>query len=93
MMLATKVVRKPLITEKATYQSGELNRYTFEVTRHATKTQIKKAVEELYEVRVLNVATQVRKGQQKRNRHGYWKTSDMKRAIVKIHPEDRIELF
>ena len=92
-MLATKVVLKPLITEKATYQSSELNRYVFQVARHATKTQIKQAVEELYKVRVLDVATQVRKGRLRRNRYGYRKTNDMKRAIVKIHPDDRIELF
>ena len=92
-MEATTIIRKPLITEKATFQSTELGRYAFEVDRRATKPQIKRAVEELYNVRVLSVATQHRKGQLKRNRYGPWRSAGMKRAIVKIHPDDRIDLF
>ena len=92
-MAVTDVILKPLITEKATFQSGEHNRYAFEVERGASKDQIKRAVEELYKVRVLGVATMIRKGQLRRNRFGYWKTAAMKRAIVKIHPDDRIEMF
>ena len=92
-MEATTVLRRPLITEKATYDTGEHNRYAFEVDRKATKPQIKRAVEELYEVRVLAVSTQNRKGQLRRNKYGYWQSSGMKRAIVRIHPDDRIDLF
>ena len=93
LMLATEVIIKPLITEKATFGSTELNRYAFQVVPHATKTQIKRAVEELYTVRVLGVSTQNRKGQLRRNRFGFWKSRGMKRAIVRIHTDDRIELF
>ncbi|UCD76320.1 MAG: 50S ribosomal protein L23 [Phycisphaerales bacterium] len=92
-MESTTVIRKPLITEKSTFASGEQNRYTFQVDRRADKGQIKRAVEELYGVRVLSVATQNRKGQMRRNRFGYWSTADVKRAIVKVHPDDRIDLF
>jgi large subunit ribosomal protein L23 len=92
-MESTTVIRKPLITEKSTFESGVRNRYAFEVDRRATKPQIKRAVEELYSVRVLAVATQNRKGQLRRNKFGFWRSRDMKRAIVKVHPEDRIELF
>ncbi|MHC4989677.1 MAG: 50S ribosomal protein L23 [Planctomycetota bacterium] len=92
-MLATEIVIKPLITEKATFQSTEQHRYSFAVDRKATKPQIKKAIEELYGVRVLSVATLNRKGQLRRNRYGFWKTPSMKRATIKIHPDDRIELF
>ncbi|MHC5005066.1 MAG: 50S ribosomal protein L23 [Planctomycetota bacterium] len=92
-MLATEVIIKPLITEKATFQSGELNRYSFAVDRRATKTEIRRAIEELYKVRVLEVATMNRKGTQRRNRYGFWNTPNVKRAVVKVHPEDRIELF
>ncbi len=91
-MHATEVIIKPLITEKSTI-GNEQNRYAFQVNRHADKKQIRRAVEELYEVRVLSVSTLNRKGQLRRNRHGYWKTQAMKRAVVKIHPEDRIDLF
>jgi large subunit ribosomal protein L23 len=92
-MEATTVIRKPLITEKSTIESSERNRYAFEVDRRATKPQIRKAVEELYGVRVIGVATQNRKGCMRRNRFGYWRTKDIKRAIVKLHPDDRIDLF
>jgi large subunit ribosomal protein L23 len=92
-MQATTVIRKPLITEKATFGSSAFNRYAFEVDRLATKDQIKKAVQELYDVRVVGVATQTRKGRQRRNRYGFWRAKAMKQAIVKVHPDDRIELF
>ena len=92
-MEATTVIRKPIVTEKTTWSSSMQNRYCFEIDRSASKTQVKQAVEELYGVRVTAVAVQNRKGQMRRNRFGYWKTKAQKRAIVKVHPEDRIELF
>ena len=92
-MEPTTVIRRPLITEKATFASTEQGRYAFEVDRRATKPQIRRAVETLYGVRVISVATQHRKGQLRRNRYGYWRSASMKRAIVKIHPDDRIDLF
>jgi len=92
-MESTYVIRRPVITEKATIESAELNRYTFEVDRKATKPDIKQAVEDLYGVRVVGVATQNRKGRQRRNKFGYWRADSFKRAVVKVHPEDRIELF
>ena len=91
-MEATTVIRKPLVTEKTTFGT-ERNRYAFEVDRRADKIQIKKAIEELYGVRVLKVATQNRKGQLRRNKFGYWKTKAHKQAVVKVHPDDRIELI
>ncbi len=92
-MEPTRVIRKPVITEKSTYLSAELNRYVFQVDRRATKPQIRKAVEALYGVRVVAVATQKRPGKVRRFKYGYIKTSATKRAIVKIHADDRIELF
>ena len=92
-MESTTIIRRPLITEKSTYGSASNNRYTFEVDRRASKPEIKRAVEELYQVRVVGIATQNRKGQLKRNKYGYWRSRGMKRAIVKIHADDRIELF
>jgi large subunit ribosomal protein L23 len=92
-MLATVVIRRPVVTEKATFASNTFNRHTFEVDRTARKAHVKAAVEELYGVRVQSVSIQNRKGQMRRNRHGQWQTPATKRAIVKIHPDDRIELF
>jgi large subunit ribosomal protein L23 len=91
-MHATQIVKKPLVTEKSTFMSGQ-NRHAFIVDRHARKDQIKRAIEEIYKIRVIGVATKIRKGQMRRNRFGIWHTSDVKHAIVKVHPDDRIELF
>ena len=92
-MHATQVIRKPLVTEKATVDSSEYNRYAFEVDRRATKADIRRAVEDLFKVRVVSVATQNRKGETRRMRYGAVTPAAVKRAIVKLHPEDRIELL
>lgn len=90
---AIHIVKKPLITEKSTWESGDRNRYSFEVALSARKPQIKAAIEKLYGVRVERVSTQVRKGKYFRTRFGPAKTSDWKKATVELHEEDRIELF
>ena len=92
-MEPTVVIRKPLITEKATFASADANRYAFQVDTRATKPQIRKAVEALYGVRVVSVSTQNRVGKSRRYKYGYIRTAPTKRAVVKIHPDDRIELF
>ena len=92
-MEATHVIIKPLVTEKTTWHTDTNNAYAFQVDRKATKPQIKDAVEELYGVRVTKVATQNRKGMMRRNKFGFWRAKNMKRAVVTIHPDDRIELF
>ncbi len=92
-MHSTEVIRKPLVTEKATVGSAEHNRYSFEVDRRASKNEIRRAVEDLFKVRVLSVATQNRKGETRRMRYGAVTPPTVKRAIVKLHPEDRIDLI
>ena len=92
-MEATTIIRKPIVTEKATIDSNEFNRFTFEIDRRATKAQVKRAVEEIYNVRVLSVATQRRKGESRRMKYGWTTTGSIKRAIVKVHAEDSIQLF
>ena len=92
-MRSTDVIRRPIVTEKSTWASSVQNRYTFEVDLRATKDDVKRAIHSLYGVRVQAVAVQKRKGQSRRSRFGYWRTKDMKRAIVKVHTDDRIELF
>ena len=88
-----QVIIKPLVTEKGTYQSEALNAYTFEVNPAATKTDIKKAVEELWDVRVAHVRTQNRKGKPRRNRFGLGHTRNWKKAVVVLHDEYRISFF
>jgi large subunit ribosomal protein L23 len=92
-MQAIHVIKRPLITEKSTWESGARNRYSFEVAPEARKPQIKQAIEELYKVRVQKVSTQMRKGKTRRTKFGVSEGSDWKRATVQLHPDDRIELF
>jgi large subunit ribosomal protein L23 len=87
------VVKKPMVTEKGSFQGSEFNRHAFLVDRRANKSQIKDAVQELYGVRVVEVATQNRKGKRKRTRFGYVIEPTTKKAIVKVHEDDTIELF
>ena len=91
-MESTTVIRKPIITEKSTDHMEE-NRYAFEVDKRASKEQIARAVRDIYEVRVIGVSTMRRRGKVRRTRYGYTQKPSTKRAIVKVHPEDRIELF
>jgi large subunit ribosomal protein L23 len=88
-----QVVIKPLITEKGTTQNETVNQYTFQVHARANKTQIREAVEHIYEVRVLKVRTMSRKGKQRRYRYTMGRTAGVKKAVVTLHPEDHIDLF
>lgn len=91
-MEATTVIRRPLISEKST-EGAQHNRYAFEVDPRATKPQIRQAVEEIYKVRVASVATMRTKGPDKRTRFGHLEGKESKKAIVRLHPEDRIEII
>ena len=93
MSTATSIIKRPLITEKATWEGHSRNRYSFIVDIHATKDQIRRAIVELYKVRVEGVSTQVRKGKTFRTRVGVSTTGDFKKAVVQVHPEDKIDLF
>jgi large subunit ribosomal protein L23 len=87
------VIIKPLITEKSTHQQAAGNTYAFEVHSKANKLQIREAVESLYNVKVTDVRTMVRKGKPRRSRNKMTTTSDWKRAIVKLDENSRIDLF
>lgn len=88
-----QVVLQPLITEKGTHQFTHHNAYPFQVSLWATKEQIKAAVQELFNVRVLKVRTQMRLGKNRRYRFRVGRLSNWKKAIVTLHAEDRIEFF
>ena len=89
----TQVIIKPLITEKSTHQQTTRNAYAFEVTAHASKPEIRKAIENLYNVKVVDVRTMNRKGKPRRNRFGVTYTSPWKRAVVVLDENSRIDLF
>src|SRR6516162_7253861 len=90
-----QIILRPLITEKGTHQSTHENHnaYSFQVNLWATKDQIKAAVEELFNVRVDKVRTQTRLGKKRRYRFKVGRLSNWKKAIVKLHPEHKIEFF
>ena len=81
----------PVITEKATLAS-ESNQFVFRVARHATKPQIKAAIEQLFDVKVTGVNTLVRKGKTKAFRGVRGKQQDVKKAIVTLADGYRIDV-
>lgn len=88
-----QVIFRPLVTEKGMHQSQRLNCYSFEVNPQATKGDVKKAVESLWNVRVLSVRTQTRKGKPRRFKMSVGRTPDWKKAVVALHEDDRIAFF
>ena len=88
------VLLRPVISEKS-YALMEVGTYVFVVDPKASKLEIRAAVEEVFSVRVDSVNTLNRKGKRQRNRRtGKWGARpDTKRAIVRLHGDDRIELF
>jgi large subunit ribosomal protein L23 len=92
-MDATYVIKKPLMTEKATLLQETSNSYAFEVNIRASKDEIKQALKHLYNVRVVSVNTQIRKERARRYKYGVIKGRQWKRAIVRLHPDDKIDLM
>jgi large subunit ribosomal protein L23 len=88
-----QVVLRPLITEKATHLSERHNAYTFEVNPLATKTEIKEAVEILFDVKVADVRTQNRRGKLRRHRLKVGRMRNWKKAIVSLHSDYRIDFY
>ena len=86
------VLLAPVISEKS-YGLLDDNKYTFVVRPDANKTQIKIAVEQVFNVRVLDVNTLNRQGKRKRTRSGFGRRKNTKRAVVSLAPGDRIEIF
>jgi len=86
------VILAPVVSEKS-YSLLDANAYTFVVHPQANKTEIRQAVESIWGVRVVGVNTINRKGKAKRFRYTRGKRPDTKRAIVKLAPGDKIEIF
>jgi len=86
------VILRPVISEKS-YGLLEDNKYTFVVHPDANKTQIKIAVEQIFNVRVLDVNTLNRAGKRKRTRTGFGTRKATKRAVVSLKAGYTIELF
>ena len=91
-MNAQQIIRQPIISEKSYALIAE-NKYTFRVNARAHKTQIRAAVEEIFNVRVVDVRTMRLKPKPKRRGWTAGHTRAWKKAIVELAPGERIELF
>lgn len=85
------IIKYPLITEKGT-QLGPQNKYLFSVDIKANKPEIKKAIEEIYKVKVIGVNTMIVGGKKRKVRFQEGKRPDWKKAIVTLAEGERIEL-
>jgi large subunit ribosomal protein L23 len=90
---AHQIILRPLVTEKGIHRATRDNQYAFEVNPLADKESIRQAVEELFDVKVLKVRTQARKGKPRRYRFTYGTTKSWKKAIVTLDKEHRIDFF
>jgi large subunit ribosomal protein L23 len=90
---ARSVVKKLLITEKGTVLREKQNQYHFEVSNMANKIDIKRAVETIFSVKVVNVRTMLVRGKAKRMGRFVGHRPNWKKAVVTLQPDQKIELF
>jgi large subunit ribosomal protein L23 len=91
-----EVLRRPLVTEKSSYQSSKLHQYVFEVPPDANRTMVKDAVEQIFDVTVLRVNminVAAKRSRKARNRRQVVSRTAYKKAIVTLAPEDRLPMF
>ena len=88
-----QVILRPLVTEKGMHRSTRNNQYAFEINTQATKADVRRAVEDLFNVKVEKVCTQTRKGKHRRHRFQAGMTQAWKKAIVTLNAEHRIDFF
>ncbi|WP_367342702.1 50S ribosomal protein L23 [Limosilactobacillus sp.] len=92
-MDARSIILRPVVTEASTAAMDD-KRYTFDVALNATKTQIKKAVEEIFNVKVVKVNVMNLKGKKKRQGRYVGYTKRRRKAIVTLSSDsDEIKLF
>jgi large subunit ribosomal protein L23 len=92
-MKITRVIRRPIVTEKSTVAREASNTLVFEVDRHATKVDIKRAVEQLFGTRVADVRTQLLHGKTKRQGRFVGQRPDWKKAIVRVKDGEKMPDF
>lgn len=91
-----EVLRRPLVTEKSGYQSGKLNQYSFIVADSATRTQIKDAIETLYDVNVVRVNVinvPPKRGRRLRSRRLLIRKPAYKKAVVTLAEGQTLQIF
>jgi len=88
-----QIIIRPLVTEQGTHQSQALRAYPFEVHPKANKTQIKLAIQDIYNVKVMDVRTANHKGKPRRRGRAIGRTSKWKKAVIVLREDDHIDLF
>ncbi len=88
-----QVIIRPLVTEKGVHRATRHNAFAFEVHAQANKLDVRRAVEELFNVKVVDVRTQNRLGKARRYRNRQGATRTWKKAIVKLAPDNKIDFF
>ncbi len=92
-MINYKIIKRPLVTEKTVLMKEKSNQLSFEVDRAANRIEIRRAVEQIFKVRVASVKTIQVKGKTKQKGRIVGKRKDWKKAIVRLFPGERIEFF
>jgi len=87
-----EIILAPVVSEKS-YSAIDRNVYTFLVSPEASKTEIKIAIQQIFDVKVLRVNTMWRSGKKKRTRYTVGQRSHQKRALVTLAEGDKIEIF
>jgi large subunit ribosomal protein L23 len=90
------VLRRPLVTEKSNYLNNKLHQFVFEVAQDATRTQVKDAVETLFDVTVLRVNVinaPAKRTRRAKSRRVAVRDSGYKKAVVLLAPDDHIPFF
>ena len=93
MMDFYRIIKRPLITEKATKQKEQVNQLTFEVDRHANKILVRNAIEKIFKVKVLSVTVINVKGKKRVVGRNVGRKPDWKKVIVRLAPGENIEFF
>ncbi|MBW1667751.1 MAG: 50S ribosomal protein L23 [Deltaproteobacteria bacterium] len=88
-----KVIKRPLITEKGSLQKELYNQVCLEVDRKANKVEIRRAVEQLFKTKVVDVKTMNMKGKKRRMGRNSGKRPDWKKAVVKLAPGQSIDFL
>jgi large subunit ribosomal protein L23 len=87
------LIIEPVVSEKSYDQIEDDNTYTFVVDRRTTKTEIKEAIEKIFNVKVVRVNTINRKGKQKRTGYTVGRRAASKRALVTLAEGEEIDIF
>ena len=90
------ILRRPLVTEKTNYQVNDLHQYVFEVAGDATRSMVKDAIEQLFDVKVVRINiinVPAKRTRRARSRRLLVRDSGYKKAIITLAPDNRIPIF